>query len=401
MDGPIRLVRSDQLPDFENLGPIHQWSEGRAYLCLDRVAFRGVQGAMFTYSNPPVHQMGNPALEAFLAGFQALKPLAGELRFLVLYGACDAVHAGGDLKESLTRLEETEARRAELEAAGAAPEAIDALYRWGDARLDKGFALYKAMRRTNEKMRTVTVCTGGMRFGGSAEVMLMADYVVADSRGGMCFSESMIGLIPGWGGVGRAITKAGVQNARHMAMTCPMVKAADLRGLGLVNLIVDIGRPFPKKQKTDDPEADKASFAAALQQNNDESGKLLLPAALALAITDDVPTMDLSARRELAGAEETRAEIARRGEPATYHGLWGQTLTQAGDALKPLGRPLAPQSIAKLQMLLDGVDIEHFDEEAFIKAESAADAELYRDPRFKQGILATLNQTVADFRKAE
>jgi len=398
MDGPIRLVRSDDIPGLENLGPIHEWSEGRAYLMLDRITVHGIEGAIFTYNNPPVHQMGNPALDAYLAGFEKLSSL-GALSFLVLYGACDPVHAGGDLKESLTRLEETLEKRRQLEAEGAAAEAIDALYGWGDARLEKGFALYRAVRESG--LRTVAVCSGGMRFGGSAEVMLMADYLVGDSRGGMCFSESQIGLIPGWGGVGRAITKAGIDNARYMAMTCTMVGANDLAGAGIINKVVQIYRPFPKKQKTGDPDADKRAYLEALQENNDESGKRLLPAALELATSKNLSTLRLAGRRQLASDEETRAEVERRVNPMTFEGLWDQPLKDARNALQELGKPLAPQSIAKLEQLLAGVDTEDFDEAAFIKAESDADAELYRDPRFKQGILATLNQTVADFRNAE
>jgi len=401
MHGPAALVRSAKLADFENLGPLHEWQDGQAYLLLDRVSYRGKAGAIFTYNNPPVHQMGNPALDAYLAGCAKLTPLYTQLDFLILYGACDPVHAGGDLKESLTRLEETQAKRAELEAAGAPAAEIDALYNWGDARLDKGFALYSALREAGRHLRTVAVCSGGMRFGGSAEVMLMADVLVADSRGGMCFSESQIGLIPGWGGVGRAITKAGLDNARHMAATCAVVKAAALADAGLVDLVVEVPEPFPRKQRTDDPAADKAAFLAALQANNDASGARLLPAALDVAVAERVPRRPPESRTALASAADTAAEVARRADPQTYRELWGQPLKAAAEALKPLGKPLAPQSVETLDALLAKVDEASFDEPAFVQAESRADAELYRDPRFKQGILATLNQTVADFREAE
>ena len=28
MNGPIVLVRSDRIPGYKNLGPVHEWSEG-------------------------------------------------------------------------------------------------------------------------------------------------------------------------------------------------------------------------------------------------------------------------------------------------------------------------------------------------------------------------------------
>ena len=70
------------------------------------------------------------------------------------------------------------------------------------------------------------------------------------------------------------------------------------------------------------------------------------------------------------------------------------------EEIKTLGKPLAPQSVASLDELFARFEGEaRFDEEAFILAEKAADGALYRDPRFRAGIVATLGQTVADFRR--
>lgn len=397
MQGPARVVREIRIEGLENLGSIHEWTEGHAYLLVDRVRFRGREGAIFTYSNPPVHQMGNPALDAYLEGFRQVERLQDALRFVILAGACDPVHAGGDLKESLGRLEETLARRAALEAEGAEPSRIDALYQWADGRIGKGFALYLAVRRAGERARTVAVCGGGTRFGGSAEVPLMADWLVADSRSAMCFSESQIGLIPGWGGVGRAVTKAGADAAFAMAATCAVVKAEDLMALGLVDRVVPVDAPFPKKGRTDDPEADRRAYEAALQAHEDATGKRLLEAALSLA-TEEAPARP-ETREALPDPFAVRAEIQRRAEPGTYAALWGQPVKDATAALATLGKPLAPQSIAKLDALFATLAPGSFDEEKFIHAEGRADAELYRDPRLKAGIVATLEQRVADFRE--
>ena len=40
MKGPVGLVRSDKMGEYENLGPIYEWSEAGAYLTIDRVSFR-------------------------------------------------------------------------------------------------------------------------------------------------------------------------------------------------------------------------------------------------------------------------------------------------------------------------------------------------------------------------
>jgi len=107
MKGPIRLVRSERIAEYKNLGPLYEWSEGKTYLIIDKVVYKGVSGAVLCYYNPPVHQVGNPGLDAYLEGLDRVFEKRNELQFLILYGANDPVHAGGDLKESLARLDKT------------------------------------------------------------------------------------------------------------------------------------------------------------------------------------------------------------------------------------------------------------------------------------------------------
>ncbi len=403
MQGPAKIVRTSEIPNYKVLGPLFEWAEGNAYLTVDRVQYGKKQGAIFSYCNPPVHQIGNSALAAFLQGFDTLDPLEEDLWFIIFHSACDPVHAGGDLKESLERLQQSNAERDRLQAAGADAERIRALFDWGDARIDKGFALYSKFREWGDKMRTVATCGGGTRFGGSAEVVLMSDEIVADSRAAMCFSESQIGLIPGWGGVGRAITKAGVDNARAMAATARIVKAPDLEVIGIFNEVLLTGAPLPKKNRTGDPEADKLRYLKALQRNDDEMGKALLIAALDKGTDSAGATlMEPFRRKTLIAQNEVDAEIARRSNPLTYEGLWGKPLKETAEAMAELGKPLAPQSIEKLEALLADVGKQTWTgetEQAFIRAEGRADGELYRDPRLLVGILATLQQHVADFRE--
>jgi hypothetical protein len=69
------------------------------------------------------------------------------------------------------------------------------------------------------------------------------------------------------------------------------------------------------------------------------------------------------------------------------------------DDIERLGKPLAPQSVEALQQLFAELPVASFDEEKFIRAEGNADGRLYRDPRLHKGIVATLEQRVADFRE--
>ena len=403
MKGPIRLVRSDKIAEYKNLGPIYEWSEGKAYLMIDRVEYKGKVGAILCYYNPPVHQVGNPGLDAYLEGLERIFEKKNEYGFLILYGANDPVHAGGDLKESLTRLDKTLELKKEKEAHGASPEEVDQLFEWADNRLEKGIGLHGSIRKIAKYMRVISVCGGGTRFGGSAEIPLMADFLVGDSRSGMCFSEATIGLIPGWSGIARTLVKAGAINAEYMAKTAKEVKAKQLKGIGTYNVVVDTPYPFPKKQRTDDPEADKAKYQEDLETHNDETGMLLLPIGLELGTcpAEDLPIVDGQDRENLSTKENISDEVARRKNPNNYSDLWGKSLREVAEEMATMGKPLAPQSIDALSSLIEDYDPSQFDETSFVEREMKADARLYRDPRFRAGLIATLEQKVGDYRLKE
>ncbi len=402
MEGPIRLVRSDKIAEYENLGPIYEWSEGKAYLTIDRVVYQGKPGAVLCYYNPPVHQVGNQWLDAYLEGLDKVFEKRDDLEFLIIYGANDPVHAGGDLKESLNRLDTTLEIKKEKEKAGAPAEEIARLFDWADNRIKKGITLHGSVRKIAGYLRVVAVCGGGTRFGGSAEIPLMADYLVGDSRSGMCFSEAMIGLIPGWSGVARTVVKAGPTNAEYMAKTSKDVKADQLRGMGIYNIVVDTPFSFPKRQKTGDPGADKAAYLGALETHNDDTGFLLLPKGLGLATcpAEEIPKISEKERLTLATKEEISLEVDKRNDPENYSHLWGKPLREVKEEMVRIGRPLAPQSIDALNNLLKDYNPSRFDENTFVKNEAQADSRLYRNPRFRAGLIATLEQRVADYREA-
>jgi enoyl-CoA hydratase/carnithine racemase len=399
MEGPVSLVRSEKIKGYRNLGPIYEWSGGKAYLIIDGVTFNGRAGAILCYCNPPVHQVGNPELDAYLEGLERVLEKRDELDFLLLYGANDPVHAGGDLKESLVKLDRTLELKKEKEQSGAPEQEIDELFDWADTRLKKGIALHGLMRRIAGHLRVIAVCGGGTRFGGSAEIPLMADVLVGDSRSGLCFSEAMIGLLPGWSGIARTLVKAGLTNAKYMAMTAKEVKAQQLKEIGTYNEVVEVPFPFPKRQKTDDAEADRARYQEALEVHNEKTGLLLLPRALELAVCPlkEIPQVDEKERAVLATEQDIAREIAGRTDPDNYAHLKGRPLREVNDEIAKIGRPLAPQSIEALTRLFESYDPATFDEISFVEREMEADARLYRDSRFRAGILGTLEQRVTDF----
>ena len=340
MHGPIRIIRSDRISDYKNLGPIFEWTDGDAYLIIDKIVFNKKIGAVLCYHNPPVHQIGTEGLYAFHDGLDAVWGKRDELQFMILCGSNAPVHSGGDLKESLNKLNETLTLKREKEASGATEEEINRLFSWGESRLEKGVLLYKKIRTAAPHMRTVGICGGGLRFGGSAEIPLMADYLIGDSRSGMCFSEALIGIIPGWGGITRVLVKSGITNAAFMAKTANPVFAADLKAMGIYNRIVDIPFDLPKKPKTGDPVSDSEKYLRILEDHEDRTGVLLFPEGLILATcpVEDIPTVSEKNRKILARPEEIALEMTLRTNPDNYTRLWGKALRDVKDEIARIGR---------------------------------------------------------------
>ena len=127
---------------------------------------------------------------------------------------------------------------------------------------------------------------------------------------------------------------------------------------------------------------------------------LLLPAGLKWATcpVEEIPSVSERERKTLAEPDEIALEVTQRVDPDTYAHLWGKPLRDVKHEIARLGRPLAPQSIGAVDHLLGTYNPSSFNEERFIHKELRADAALYRDPRFLEGLSALLDQRVPDFR---
>ncbi len=399
MLGTVGIIRSDSIAHNKNLGPLFEWSEGDASLIVDKVIFNEKRGAILCYYNPPVHQIGTAGLFAFHEALDTILKKSSQLDFLLLTGSNGPVHSGGDLKESLARLKESLEEKRKIEATGGSKEEIDRLFNWGEGRLEKGIMLYKKIREAARSMRIVALCGGGLRFGGSAEIPLMADYIVGDSRSGMCFSEAMIGIIPGWGGITRVLVKAGLHNAACMAKTANPVFASGLKEIGVYDSVVQVPFELPKIQRAGS-DAERLSYSNALQEHDKRTGAILLPEGLKWATFphEEIQRTFGMERKRLAEPEKIAMEVDRRANPDNYAHLWGKSLKDVKHEIDRLGRPLAPQSINAIECLMNNYDPLVFDEEEFVYKELWADAALYRDPRFLEGLSASLDHRVPDFR---
>lgn len=78
----------------------------------------------------------------------------------------------------------------------------------------------------------------GAALGGGCEIALACDFriVAADARIGM--PETRLGLIPGWGGIPRAMKLLGPAHAKRLIFSGAPVTAADAERIGLVDQVV-------------------------------------------------------------------------------------------------------------------------------------------------------------------
>lgn len=88
----------------------------------------------------------------------------------------------------------------------------------------------------------VIAAVNGYAIGGGFEVALSADFIVASSGAKMGLPEVTLGLMPGFGGIGRLCSRIGVAKAKELLFTGALVAAQEALELGIVN------RVFPPEE---------------------------------------------------------------------------------------------------------------------------------------------------------
>jgi hypothetical protein len=116
---------------------------------------------------------------------------------------------------------------------------------------------------------------------------------------------------------------------------------------------------------------------------------------------EEIPVLADDQKSKLAAEGEISEEVERRVDPLNYSHLWNRPLKDVGEEIARIGRPLAAQSIKALEGLLAEYDPRTFVELEYVDKELVADAALYRHPNFLEGLRATLEQRVPDYRSPE
>lgn len=151
----------------------------------------------------------------------------------------------------------------------------------------------------------------GVVFGGGLELMLACDLRVADRTARFAFPELRLGLVPGFGGLGRLTRDVGQGHVRELLLTGRSVNAERARDAGLVGQVVADGRHVDAARGAvrQAMKQDAAALAAAKRL-------LKRPARLEADLAEERETfLELFARPEVARALEA---FASRSDPLPY-----------------------------------------------------------------------------------
>jgi enoyl-CoA hydratase len=185
------------MSDFENLSIAHEG--GVTTITVDR---------------PKVLNALNEA--TLLELERAVGALSSDTRVVVLTGAGDkAFVAGADISAM----------------AAFGPQEAEAFSQLG----------HRVMNAIEEAPVPVIAAVNGFALGGGCELMLACDFAVAADNARIGVPEVTLGVIPGFGGSVRLVSRVGVAWARQLMVTGSPLKADEAARIGLVNEVVPRG----------------------------------------------------------------------------------------------------------------------------------------------------------------
>ncbi|MCA1441881.1 enoyl-CoA hydratase/isomerase family protein [Ensifer sp. IC4062] len=151
-----------------------------------------------------------------------------------LAAACDAVEANRDVRVAI------------LTGEGKAFSAGGDIKAWGgmDAAAF-GHDWVRFGHRVFERLATlrmpVIAALNGHALGGGLELAAAADIRIAELQVKIGLPETSLGMVPGWSGTQRLVSRFGAQIVRRMVLGGEMFTAEEARDEGLVDAVVETG----------------------------------------------------------------------------------------------------------------------------------------------------------------
>lgn len=151
-----------------------------------------------------------------------------------LASACDDIEANGDVRVTI------------LTGSGKAFCAGGNIKAWGAmAPQEFGHQWVRLGHRVFERLATlrmpVIAAINGHALGGGMELAAAADMRIAESQIKIGLPETSLGMVPGWSGTQRLVTRFGAQIVRRMVLGGEMFTASEALVHGLVDHVVETG----------------------------------------------------------------------------------------------------------------------------------------------------------------
>ncbi|WP_075289515.1 enoyl-CoA hydratase/isomerase family protein [Pararhizobium arenae] len=147
-----------------------------------------------------------------------------DIRVVILTGEGKAFSAGGDIKA------------------------------WGAMGPNEfGHAWVRFGHRVFERLATlrmpVIAAMNGHALGGGLELAAVADVRIAEAQIKIGLPETSLGMVPGWSGTQRLVSRFGAQAVRRMVLAGEMLTAEEARVLGIVDHVVEPGSALAKAKE--------------------------------------------------------------------------------------------------------------------------------------------------------
>jgi len=175
-----------------------------AYTQVRACEYKGKIGALLRFSNPPFHCIDVQGAQSMHRAVNATL----DNDFLIMYGPCDKIHAGGDLKQF-----------------GKDDRTL----------INLGVSIDETL-----KQQTVVSIYSGTLYGASVQWRSFASHSVAHTGTRIIYPEAELGIVPGWNGIANTLLKAGSHNAQYIMKSAQPLDAQQMLDIGLVDKLVAV-----------------------------------------------------------------------------------------------------------------------------------------------------------------
>ncbi|TEB09107.1 enoyl-CoA hydratase/isomerase family protein [Pelotomaculum propionicicum] len=133
--------------------------------------------------------------------------------------------------------------------------------------------MQKTFSRIEKLKKPVIAAVAGYCLGGSFELALSCDFIIASENAKFGLPEAKLGVLPCIGGTQRLPRRIGAARAKELMFTCDFVSGQEAFQMGIANHVVPVDNLFNEVMKLARKIADKtAPLAVSMIKNSVDEG---------------------------------------------------------------------------------------------------------------------------------